>query len=224
MDIQIVKSLQDADRAKGLTVVIDVLRAFTSVCYLFSNGAEKIISVADLNDAYVIKKNHPSYLLIGERKGIKPMDFNYGNSPAQLENIKFNKKTIIFTTSAGTQGIRKVLNTDEIITGAFVNAGAIVNYIQKRKPKNVTLLCTDDLYPENEDVMCANYLYSLLQGHPLSFKKIRAHMQTHPSADHFLHNPLTEWSKKDFDLCLRLDTFDFIVKTIKVEPTILKRI
>ena len=62
MNIQTIKTLKNADQAIGITVVIDVLRAFTTTCYLFANGAKEIISVVDLEKAYAIKQNHPSYL------------------------------------------------------------------------------------------------------------------------------------------------------------------
>lgn len=224
MNIHIIKSPKDAGKAKGLTVVIDVLRAFTTTCYLFANGAKDVISVADLDDAYAIKKTHPSYLLIGERKGIKPSDFDWGNSPAELQTVSFMEKTVILTTSAGTQGIHKAMHADEVITGAFVNANAIASYIQKRKPNDVTLLCTDDWHPENEDVMCAKFIMSLLNGHPMNFHKIQKYMKTHPSADGFLLHPMTKWSKIDFNLCMTRDTFDFVVKAKKGNPIILERI
>lgn len=224
MNIRIIKSLKDAGKAKGITIVIDVLRAFTTTCYLFARGAKEVMSVADLDDAYAIKKTHPSYLLIGERKGIKPSDFDLGNSPAELQTVSFKGKTVIFTTSAGTQGIHKAMHADEVITGAFVNANAIASYIQKRKPNDVTLLCTDDSHPKNEDVMCAKYITSLLRGHPMNFRTIQMYMNTHPSADGFLLHPMTKWSKKDFGLCMTRDTFDFVVKAKKENPIILERI
>lgn len=224
MNIQIIPSLKNAKDAKGITVVIDVLRAFTTTCYLFANGAKEVLSVADLDEAYTIKKNHLSYMLIGERKGIKPSDFDWGNSPAELSTISFKGKTIVLTTSAGTQGIHKAIHANEVITGAFVNANAIVSYIQKRKPDDVTFLCTDDLHPENEDVMCAKYLSSLLLGHPLDFYTIQTYMHTHPSADGFLLHPMTKWSKEDFRLCMTRDTFNFVIKAKKGDPIILERL
>lgn len=224
MKIRIISSLKNADSAKGITVVIDVLRAFTTTCYVFANGAKKILSVADLDEAYAIKRSHPSYVLIGERKGIKPSDFDWGNSPTELKTVSFKQKTIILTTSAGTQGIHKAIHADEVITGAFVNASAIASYIQKRNPDNVTLLCTDDKHPKNEDFMCATYIMSLLRDHPMDFSKIQTYMKTHPSADGFLLHPMTKWSKEDFTLCMTADTFHFVIQAKKGDPIILERI
>ena len=62
-------------------------------------------------------------------------------------------KTIVHTTSSGTQGIANAKNADEIITGSFVNAGAIVKYIQQKQPKTVSLVCMGYAceYPTDED-------------------------------------------------------------------------
>ena len=224
MNIRILTSLKQADKAEGITVVIDVLRAFTTTCYVFASGAKRIISVADLDEAYAIKKLHPDYILMGERKGIKQQGFDYGNSPADLTNIALPNNTVVLTTSAGTQGIQKAIHADEVLTGAFVNAAATADYIRSRNPGTVTLLCTDDWHPENEDVQCAKYLQSLLEGLHMDFAKIQMYMRHHPSADGFLLHPLTPSAPKDFALCLSLDTFDFAVKATKKEYIYLERL
>ena len=94
MKIEIIKSLKDADKATGLAVVIDVFRAFTTEAYIFANGASKIIPVLDLDEAYKLKKENPEYILVGERGGIKPEGFDYGNSPTEILNVDFTGKTI----------------------------------------------------------------------------------------------------------------------------------
>ena len=126
-----IKIVNDAKLAKGLSVVIDVFRAFTVEPYLISNGAKKIIPVGDMQIAYDYKNKNNDYILIGERNGIILPGFDYGNSPSQIEYINFSEKTIIHTTSCGTQGIVKSVNAKEIITGSLVNAQAIVKYIIK---------------------------------------------------------------------------------------------
>jgi 2-phosphosulfolactate phosphatase len=64
MQINIIKSVEDAIQAKGLTVIIDVFRAFSVEAYLFHNGAKYIIPVQTLEEAYKLKKEHPDYILI----------------------------------------------------------------------------------------------------------------------------------------------------------------
>ena len=141
-----------------------------------------------------------------------------------MKDVSFQGKTIILTTSAGTQGIHKAIHADEVITGAFVNASAVAQYIQKQNPQFVTLLCTENWHPENEDLTCATYIQSLLLGHPMDFPKIQTYVRTLPSADGFLLHPMTKWSKEDFNLCMKSDTFDFVIKAKKGNPIILERL
>src|SRR5690606_39001324 len=127
--------------AKGLTVIIDVFRAFSTACYAFAAGAARIIPVAMMDEAFSLKAQHAEYILMGGRNEIKPPGFDYGNSPSQLPEEGLHGKIIVHTTSSGTQGIAAANNASEIITGSFVNAGAIINYILSRKPKDVSLVC-----------------------------------------------------------------------------------
>src|SRR3989304_3629795 len=139
MEIKILEYIEGAKKAEGLTVIIDVIRAFSLDCYLFKNGAEKIIPVGDINLARQLKKEHPDYILMGERNEQKPEGFDYGNSPTFIQNVDFTGKIVIQTTGAGTQGIVNAVKADEIITGSFVNAGAVAKYIKKQNPKKLSL-------------------------------------------------------------------------------------
>ena len=105
MEIRILQQLQGAKQAEGLAVIIDVFRAFTTECFFMSNGAKQIFAVGEESIAYALKKEHPDYILAGERNEIMLAGFDYGNSPAKIEHIDFTNKTIVHTTSAGTQGI-----------------------------------------------------------------------------------------------------------------------
>src|SRR5512139_2519438 len=118
MNIEILQLIEGARKAAGLTVVIDVFRAFTTACYAIAQGAERIIPVGDLDLAYDLKRENPRYLLMGERKGRRPPGFDYGNSPTEIEAADFTRRTLVQTTSAGTQGIANACRADEIITGS----------------------------------------------------------------------------------------------------------
>ena len=136
MDVQILHLIDGAKEAKGLTVIIDVFRAFTVETYLSRNNAAKIIPVGDVQIAFDYRQKHPDAILCGERKGIIIDGFDYGNSPSQIEHVDFTGKTVIHTTSAGTQGIANAKATaDEIIGGNLVAAKAIARYIKSKKPE-----------------------------------------------------------------------------------------
>ncbi len=219
MNIQILQLLPGAKQAQGLTVIIDVFRAFSTTCYAFNIGAQRIIPVGDINEAYQMKKKNPDFVLVGERDEQKPPGFDFGNSPFQLLHANLKGKTIVHTTSSGTQGIVNATKSDEIITGSFVNASAIVRYIQKVNPEKVSLVCMGYAceYPTDEDTFCAKFIKNELLGVPNNFKEMVETIGK-GSGSRFFDPEKQEWSPKaDFDLCLDLNRFNFVLKVEKEE-------
>ncbi len=118
------------------------------------------------------------------------------------------------TTSSGTQGITNAKGASEIITGSFVNAGAIVKYIQQQNPEEVSLVCMGYacLYPTDEDTFCAQYIKNELTREKTDFDEMINKLRTGAGA-RFFEPEKQNWSPSaDFDLCLDLDRFDFILK------------
>lgn len=217
MEINILQLLDGAKAARGLTVIIDVFRAFSTVCYAFEGGIVKIYPVGDIEIAYQLKKNNPDYILVGERNEQKPPGFDFGNSPSQLINANLKGKTIVHTTSSGTQGIANATNADEIITGSFVNAGAIIRYIQQKKPKTVSLVCMGYAcqYPTDEDTLCAEFIKNELEKKPNNFIEMVEIMRTGSGA-RFFDPGKQSWSpEKDFELCLNINQFNFVLRVQK---------
>ena len=214
MKIKILQLLDGARDARGLTVIIDVFRAFSTACYAFNAGAEKIIPIGEISEAYKLKEENNEFILIGERNEQKPPGFDYGNSPSQLMNGNLKGKTIVHTTSSGTQGIANARFADEIITGSFVNAGAIVKYIKKKQPEKVSLVCMGYAckYPTDEDTLCAEWIKNELTGKINEFERMIETIKNGSGARFF--DPLKQsWSpQKDFELCLDLNRFDFVLK------------
>ncbi len=217
MIIKVFDLLEGARNATGLTVIIDVFRAFSTACYAFGYGAKKIIPVGLIDEAFRLKEEHPEYLLMGERNEIKPPGFNYGNSPSQLPSSGLEGKTIIHTTSSGTQGIEAATGATEILTGSFVNAGAIVNYIRSKNPGQVSLVCMGYAceYPTDEDTLCAHYISNALQNLPMVFTDM-VEVIREGSGNRFFDQTKQDWApQEDFNLCLNLDRFNFVLKVEK---------
>jgi 2-phosphosulfolactate phosphatase len=203
----------------GLVVIIDVFRAFSTACYVVANGAEKIIPVGDLQAAYQLKKRHPHFILMGERDEKIQPGFDYGNSPTQVETVSFAGKTVVQTTSAGTQGIANAMHASEIITGSFVNAQAIIEYVRCRNPQQVSLVAmgTAGRVMNEEDTLCAAYLKQALEQGSDDFNAIVSHLKGCPSARKFF-DPAKDWApERDFELCMSLSRFDFVLKAVPLE-------
>ena len=217
MEIKILQLTQGAANAKGLTVIIDVFRAFTTECFIMHQGAKTILPVGKVEEAYAIKKQNPQFLLLGERDEIMLPGFDFGNSPANIENLDFTGKTIVHTTSAGTQGIAAAKQADEIITGSLVNAPAIAQYIINRNPEQVSLVCMGKaaLHPTPEDTCCAEYIQSILlnQHYPLQ-KNIRELRQSEGMRFFNPHNQ-EQCPEADFTLSTDVGRFHFV---LRLEP------
>lgn len=216
MNIQIFKSVEEANKAKGLAIIIDVFRAFSTEAYLFANGAEKIIPLLTTEEAFALKKEHPEYVLMGERGGLKVEGFDYGNSPTEILDIDFSGKTIIHTTSNGTRGLMNAVNADEILAGSFVMANSIVKHIKQHGFETISLVSTSP-YPDadNEDVMFAYYVRDLLEGNTTDELAIKDSIKNN-SISRFLKNEIGV-PETDIELCLEFNKFDFIIKKITDE-------
>jgi len=216
MQIEIYQLLEGAKKAKGLTVIIDVFRAFSLVCYIMEQGAKEIIPVSDIKLAFKLKEENPEYILVGERHEKIPEGFDFGNSPTQIQGINFFNKTVVHTTSAGTQGLVNAIGASEIITGSFVNIPAIVKYIKGKNPELVSLVCMgyEAKYPTEEDTFCAEYIRDTLLGKPTDYEVMILIIRDTSGKRLFepknqLHSP-----ENDFYLCTELGRFNFILKAI----------
>lgn len=217
MNIQILQLLDGAKNARGLTVIIDVFRAFSLACYLFDNGAERVIPVGDIDLAYRLGEQNPDFILIGERYGKKQPGFAFGNSPDEVIKTDFTGKTIIHTTSAGTQGIANAHEADEIITASLVNADAVARYILERSPQQVSLVCMGiaGKYETDEDTLCANYIKSLLEGEATDIQAAIENLKN-TSGSRFFDPANRDWApQNDFYLCTALNRFHFVLKAEK---------
>ena len=218
MNIQILHLVEGAKQAVGLTVVIDVFRAFTVETYLMRNNAAKIIPVGDVEVARAYKAAHPDAILCGERKGIIIEGFDYGNCPTDLEHVDLTGKTVVHTTSAGTQGIANATQADEIISGSLVNASAVAEYIRRKNPENVSLVCMGLMAnaQTDEDNLCADYIKSLLEGAPLPDIYERMEALKYTSGAKFF-DPQRQhiFPQRDFELCTNLNSVPFVLRVCK---------
>jgi 2-phosphosulfolactate phosphatase len=223
MNINILHLIEGARQARGLTVIIDVFRAFSTACYAVRNGASQIIPVGDVELAYKLKEKNPDYVLMGERQGKMLPGFDYGNSPTDIQSVDFSGKTVIQTTSAGTQGFANAKDADELITGSFVNAEAIAAYIRKKSPAQVSLVCmgTWAVRPADEDTLCAEYIAGRLNNQLIDHQKIYTQLKSSKTARIFF-DPKVQWAPEtDFDLCLDIGLCDFVLKAERMTDDLL---
>jgi len=128
-DIQFVPGNVPADEAEGkVFVVIDALRATTTVIEALSNGCTEVIPVVSVDDAFDLAKKSPgkATLIGGERGGVKVDGFDLGNSPREYTRDVVWGKRVVLTTTDGTKAFHWVAASEHVLVGAFTNAHAVV--------------------------------------------------------------------------------------------------
>ena len=120
-------TLEECDQAKGVTVVIDVLRAFSAEAYAFHQGAREIIAVSTVEEALLWKEREPSILVMGEVNGYSVPGFDLWNSPGELVQLDLSGRRLVHRTTAGTQGIIGSAQALSVYAASFVVARATAN-------------------------------------------------------------------------------------------------
>jgi 2-phosphosulfolactate phosphatase len=208
-------ALEEAAKASGLVVVIDVLRAFTSACYAFGAGASEIILVSEVEEAFALRNLFPDALLMGEVAGGPIEGFDFSNSPAHYADRDLSGCRLIQRTSNGTQGVIRATQADAILAASFVCAGATARAIKRATPDLVTFVVTGRhrhaTHPlqGDEDAACADYLQALLTQSNPDPRPYLARVASSPTGKAFQSNNYPEYPATDLPYCTELDRFGF---------------
>ena len=206
-------------RAQGVTIVIDVFRAFTSTPLFFHLGAQKVIFVDNPDKAFSLKLNHDNILLAGEVDDLLIPGFDLGNSPSEIVSNPpgfFDGRTVVQRTTAGVIGVISALDQAEIvILGSYVMAEAISRYIlsQNPPPEVVTIVATGTygITKTPEDEGCADYLEYLLKGSHYDHLESLKSIIFDEAAQKFIRGDKIYFPREDPLFCLQRDLFDFVL-------------
>ena len=204
-------NLEETQQARGVVVVIDVLRAFSTAAYAFDAGAASIAVVATIDQAFRMKREDPGLILIGEKGGWPVEGFDYGNAPSEVIGEDLNGKRLVMRTSAGTQGVVRTQHAGTILAASLVCAKATAEYIHKQAPDAVSFIITgsDEGGFGDEDQACADYIVDLLQGCPSDKQKLKARVWNSGWGRRFGDPDYPFLDSADKDYCTRIDTFNF---------------
>jgi 2-phosphosulfolactate phosphatase len=173
---------------------------------LFSKGAKSVIPVAKVDEAFLLKETHPSYLIAGERKGVKIAGFDMGNSPYEVNRTDVTGRHIILTTSAGTQGMIQAKGAEKLLIGSFGNVSRVIGILQAWEPTLVTWLPigTEGKRKAIEDDSCAVFFKKRLENIPCSILPLLGDMMEGEGARRLKRLG----QENDFPYCLCTDIFD----------------
>src|SRR2546430_4781586 len=108
-----------------ICLVVDVIRASTSLVTIVERGASPILIAGDVGAARQAAVSGSDVILAGEEEGLAPAGFDYGNSPVELARAPLRGRPVMFVTTNGTAAIRAVKDADTVLVAAMRNGAAV---------------------------------------------------------------------------------------------------
>lgn len=173
----------EAPHAGTVYIVVDVIRATTSLCVLFERGCSRVLAVRDVPAARALQARlGEAYALAGETGGLAPVGFSAGNSPAELAALDLTGRAIIFATTNGTRAMLACAGGRAILAGSLRNATAVakaaiaavpIDYTEDEQPadslnehesSDIVIVCAGrGDRPAYDDTLCAGVLARHIQ-------------------------------------------------------------
>ncbi|MDG4552838.1 MAG: 2-phosphosulfolactate phosphatase family protein [Candidatus Competibacter sp.] len=218
-------------------IVIDVLRATTTMATALESGAEAIQVFDDLDELFQTSKRWPTErrLLAGERGGEKLEDFDLGNSPSECLPERVGGKRLFMSTTNGTRALERVRQVPILLTAALTNRAAVVRYLLREQPHTVWIVAAGWRGGFSlEDTICAGAIACALSverdsdcagdDESIAAMALFERWQTRlPQLLRYAHHGrglAALGCEQDLDYCARLDSVDVV--PLQVEPGVLK--
>lgn len=123
---------------EAVAVIIDILRATSSICTAFANGVTRIIPVSSAEEALELKKE--GYLVAAERDGFV-LDFaDFGNSPFNFSPEKVKGRVVAYSTTNGTGLMQMASGCHDVVIGSYLNFTSLCNWLTDQDRK-VIIIC-----------------------------------------------------------------------------------
>lgn len=163
LDVYLLPDLVEPDDLTGKTVVVvDVLRATTTMIHALVAGAREVVPCLEVEEAKRLAATRPGTAVLGgERGGRKIPGFDLGNSPTDYVPAVVGGKSVIFTTTNGTRALNRCRKADRVLIGAFVNLSAICRELADAQ--RIAIVCAGtDGHVTREDTLFAGAVASEL--------------------------------------------------------------
>lgn len=158
-----------ADAERKVCVVIDVLRATSSLAAMFARGLDEALVAESVPEARRLASERQGWLLCGEEHGLPPEGFDYGNSPCEYAGLDLHGKRAVVATTNGTRALARAAGAPVVVTGAYLNATAAARFVAREaavRGLDIVLICAGNgggsLF-SLEDAVCAGALLELIE-------------------------------------------------------------
>jgi 2-phosphosulfolactate phosphatase len=171
LDVYLLPSLVEPQSIAGRTaVVIDVLRATTTVVYALAGGAAEVRVCQEVDEARRLAADYPGAVLAGERGGLPIPGFHLGNSPLEFTPATVGRKTVLFTTTNGTRAMARCRGARRVLLAAFINFSAICRELSEElaspSSRGAAIVCAGtDGEVTREDTLLAGAIVDDLATH-----------------------------------------------------------
>ncbi|MBD2501243.1 2-phosphosulfolactate phosphatase family protein [Anabaena azotica] len=134
--------LTPKDQAPDCAIAVDVLRATSTIATVLSAGGEAVQVFSDLDELIAVSETWPSQkrLRAGERGGGKVSGFELGNSPLDCTPELVEGRRLFISTTNGTRALKRVQHSATVLTAAFINRAAVVQYLLEKQPETVWIV------------------------------------------------------------------------------------
>ncbi len=168
-----------------VTIVIDVIRAFTTSEVAFSKGVAEIIMVKETKDAFELKERNSNLILMGEVDALPISGFDFDNSPWRMlkSDVDLKRKTLVQRTTNGVKAVVNNFNPNHTLVTGFSNALVTAQYLEKYRPNTVSLIASHP--SSDEDLACAEYIQALLENIHVDEKAIAQRIRHSVAAQKF---------------------------------------
>ena len=210
----------EAAEARGVVIVIDVIRAFTVAAYACAGGVRRLWLVRTTDEAFALRRQEPGALLAGEIGGRLIPGFDLNNSPSLMASTDVRGRTIIQRTGAGTQGAAGAINATHLLVCSLANARATAlcaGRLAETTGGLVTLLPTEGYSQQKpcsgEDAVCADYLEALLREQENARAQLADNMAFLEASGRFdfMKQGEADFPFEDIALIKGVDRFNFVM-------------
>jgi 2-phosphosulfolactate phosphatase len=194
-----------AEQARGIVVVIDVLRSFTVSAYALAGGARECRLVKTIAEARALAAKTQGALICAEEDALPVDGIPISNSPTQIRQLDLKDRVLIQRSTAGTQ-VAAAAQSDDIFAASLVVARATVQACLLRKPEVITFVASAD-HPE--DHACAHYMEALATDRAADLDELLEPLRHTDRYRRVRSGTWPGFPQTDLDLALVPDVFDF---------------
>jgi 2-phosphosulfolactate phosphatase len=200
--------IDGARQARGIAVVIDVLRSFTVSAYALAGGARECRLVTTTQAALAMAASIPGALVSAEEEGLPIPGIAISNSPTQINATDLKGRVLLQRSSAGTQVAAAVAEGVDIFAASLVVARPTVQacLLRRPAPQHITLIASAD-HPE--DHACARYMELIIHGETPDLDQLLKPLRNSERFARFMSGAWPGFPPTDAELALTPDLFNF---------------